>query len=122
MRCISPMEYQWNKCYSIGTNRTNGRVECTPLNRMPTEIFYVPVMRCISPMEYQWNNCYSIGTNRTNARVGCTATQPEANRNILTPCNEKHFTNAINVIPLVPIVPMDEQNASSLNLKSTEIF
>ena len=24
------MECQWNKCYSIGTNRTNGRVECTP--------------------------------------------------------------------------------------------
>ena len=25
--------HQWNKCYSIGTNRTNrtnGRVECTP--------------------------------------------------------------------------------------------
>ena len=30
MRCILPMEYQWNKCYSIGTNRTNGRLECTP--------------------------------------------------------------------------------------------
>ena len=27
------MEYQWNKCYSIGTNHTNrtdGRVECPP--------------------------------------------------------------------------------------------
>ena len=24
------MEYQWNQCYSIGTNRTNGQVECTP--------------------------------------------------------------------------------------------
>ena len=33
MRCISPIEYHWNKCYSIDTNRTNrtnGRVECTP--------------------------------------------------------------------------------------------
>ena len=33
MRSILPIEYQWNKCYSIGTNRTNrtnGRVECTP--------------------------------------------------------------------------------------------
>ena len=33
MRCISPIEYKWNKCYSIGTNRTdrtNGQVECTP--------------------------------------------------------------------------------------------
>ena len=28
-----PMEYQWNQCKSIGTNRTshtNGRVKCTP--------------------------------------------------------------------------------------------
>ena len=24
------MEYQWNDGYSIGTNRTNGQVECTP--------------------------------------------------------------------------------------------
>ena len=36
MRCISPIEYQLKKGYSIGTNRTNrtnrtnGRVECTP--------------------------------------------------------------------------------------------
>ena len=30
MRCISPMEYLWNKWYSIGTNRTNRQVECTP--------------------------------------------------------------------------------------------
>ena len=33
MICISPIEYQWNEQYSIGTNRTNrtnGRVECTP--------------------------------------------------------------------------------------------
>ena len=31
------------------------------------------------------------------------------------------FTNGIKVIPLVPIVPMDEQNASPLSLKPTEI-
>jgi len=33
MICISPMEHQSNKCYSIGTNRiigTNGRIERTP--------------------------------------------------------------------------------------------
>ena len=55
-------------------------------------------MRCISPIEYQWHKCYSIGTNRTNrvnGRVECTPTQPEANRNILSPRNEMHFTNRI---------------------------
>ena len=36
MICVSPIEYEWNECYSIGTNRTNrtnrtnGQVECTP--------------------------------------------------------------------------------------------
>ena len=96
MRCISPIEYQWHKCYSIGTNRTNrtnGREECTHTQLKPTEIF--PVMRCISQIEYQWNKCYSIGTNRTNGRVECNPTQPEGNRNILGPRNEMHFTNRI---------------------------
>ena len=53
-------------------------------------------MRFISPIEHQWNKCYSIGTNRTNrtnGRVECTPTQPEADRNILSPRNEIHFTN-----------------------------
>ena len=52
-------------------------------------------MKWISPMEYQWNKCYFIGTNRTNGGVECTPTQPEANRNILSPENEMHFTNGI---------------------------
>ena len=33
MSCIPPIEHRWNKCYSIGTNRTdrtNRQVECTP--------------------------------------------------------------------------------------------
>ena len=46
-------------------------------------------------MEYQWNKCYSIGTNRTNGQVECTTTRPEADRNILSPYNEMHFTNGI---------------------------
>ena len=47
-------------------------------------------------MHYQWNKAgYSIGTNRTNGRVECTPTQPEANGNILSPLNEKRFTNGM---------------------------
>ena len=33
------MEYQRNKCYSIGTNRTNGRVECTPTQPEAMSLF-----------------------------------------------------------------------------------
>ena len=88
-------EYQWNKSYSIGTHRTNGRVECIPTHPEANRMILFPVMRCILPMEYQWNKGYSIGTNRTNGRVECTPTQPEANGNILSPRNEMHFTNRI---------------------------
>ena len=55
-------------------------------------------MRFISPIEHQWNKCYSIGTNRTNranGQVECTTTRPEADRNILSPYNETHFTSGI---------------------------
>ena len=51
-------------------------------------------------MEYRWNKRFSIGinrTNRTNGQVGRTPTQPKANRNILSPHNEMHFTNEIPV-------------------------
>ena len=92
------MEYQWNKCYSIGTNRTNGRVECTPTQPEANRNILSPLLRCISPMEYQWNKCYSIctnHTNRTDGQVECTPTQTEANINILSPGNEMHFTNGI---------------------------
>ena len=54
MRYISPIEYQWYKCYSTGTNRTNGQEECL-------EIFKADIMKFILPMEYQWNECHSIG-------------------------------------------------------------
>ena len=68
-------------------------------------------------MEYQWNKCYSIGTNRTNGQIECTPIQPEADGNIPSPRNEMHFTNRINVTPLVPIIPMDKQNAPPHRLK-----
>ena len=61
------------------------------------------------------NKCYSIGTNRTNGRVECTPTQPEANRNIVSPHNEMHFTKGINDIPLVPTRP--EVNIKNLQRK-----
>ena len=54
-------------------------------------------MRYISPKEYQWNECYPIGTNPINGQVECTPTQPEANRNILSPHNEMHFTYRIPI-------------------------
>ena len=95
------MEYQWNKCYSIGTNRTNGRVECTPTQPEADGNILSPyIIRCISLIEHQWNKCYSIGTNRrnrTNGRVECAPTHPEANGNIVSPCNEMHFTNRIPI-------------------------
>ena len=98
MRCISPMEYQWNRWYCIGTNRTNGQVEYTPhLAWRQRKYCKSAVMRCISPIEYQWNKRFSIGTNRTNEQVECTPTQPKAKRNILSPHNEMQFTNGIPV-------------------------
>ena len=84
------MEYQWNKSYSIGTNRTNctnRRVECTPTQSEANRIILVPVM--------MMNKCYSIGTNRTNGQIECAPTQPEADENILSPYNEMHFTTGI---------------------------
>ena len=98
MRCILLIEYQWNKCYSIGTNRTNrtnGRVECTPTQ---PEADGSPSNKMHSTKTYQLNKWYSIDTNctnRTNGRVDCTPTQPVAEWNILTRCNEMHFTNGI---------------------------
>ena len=54
MRYISPIEYQWYKCYSTGTNRTNGQEECL-------EIFKAVIMKFILPLEYQWIECHSFG-------------------------------------------------------------
>ena len=57
-------------------------------------------MKCILLIEYQWNKCYSIGTNRTNptnGRVEYSPTQPEADRNILSPSNAMHSTNGIPI-------------------------
>ena len=59
------MEYQWNKCYSIGANRTNRRVECTSKRPEANET----IMGFILPVKYQKNKCYSIGSNRTNGQV-----------------------------------------------------
>ena len=98
------MEYQRNKWYSIGTdrtNRTNGRVECTPTQPEANRNNLSPSVRCILPIEYQWNKGYSIGTNRTNrnnGRVESTPTQPEADGNILSPRDEMHFTNGIPTV------------------------
>ena len=108
-----PMEYPWNKSYSIGTNRTNRRVECTPTQSEANKNILSPPNEMHFTNGIPMDKCYSTGTNRTNGRVECTPTQPEANGNILSPRNEMHFTigiptNGINVIPLVPIVPMDE--------------
>ena len=92
------MEYQWNKRYSIGanrSNRTNGRVECTTTQAEANGTILIPIMRCTSPMEYKWHKCYSIGTNRTNGPVECNPIQPDANKNIASPRNEMRFTNGI---------------------------
>ena len=73
------MEYQWNKCYSIGTNRTNrtnGQVQCTP-TQPEAKGNISPRNDMHSSIEHQWNKYYSIGTNRTNRtneRVECTPT------------------------------------------------
>ena len=88
MRCISPIEYQWNKCYSIGTNRTNrtnGRVECTPTQPETIRNILSPRNETHFTNGIQLNKCYSIGTNRINAGVECTPTQPVADGNILSP-------------------------------------
>ena len=47
---------------------------------------------------YEWTAAtFCIRTNRTNGRVECTLTQPEADRNILSPHYEMHFTNGIPI-------------------------
>ena len=76
------------QCYSIGTNRTNGRVECTPTQPETNRNILSPrnEMHFTNGI-YQWNKCYSTGTNRTNrtnGRVECTPTQPVADGNILS--------------------------------------
>ena len=85
MRCISPIEYQWNKCYSIGTNRTNrsnGRVECTHTQPETIRNILSPRNEMHFTNGIPMNKCYSIGTNRTNGGVECTPTQPVADGNI----------------------------------------
>ena len=68
-----------NKCYFIGTNRTNGRIECNPTQ--PEANRNIPSPH--NEMHF---------TNRIND-IPLVPTQHEANGNIQSPHNEMRSTN-----------------------------